>query len=137
MDLSVFKNTAISERLNLQFRAEIFQSAQPREFRHAQRDGIFGTGVNASAGLITTTDHDIPADSIRIETDLLIGAEWRPIAGGYRCTARLGARIAVRITDTMLTISAPKNAGTKPVDVKPDVEPADGDARRPATASFR
>jgi hypothetical protein len=55
VDLSITKNTRISERLNLQFRAEAFNLLNRANFG-APNPIVFGTsGFSASAGLITTT----------------------------------------------------------------------------------
>ena len=41
-DISLFKNIAFTERMHLQFRAEFVQYAEPREFRVAECDRVFG-----------------------------------------------------------------------------------------------
>jgi len=54
VDMSVFKNTAISERLKLQFRAEIFNLLNRANFGTPSATVFSGTTVSASAGLITS-----------------------------------------------------------------------------------
>ena len=55
LDLSVFKNTALSERGTLEFRAEFFNALNRSNFG-VPNTIVFANGtVNASAGLITTT----------------------------------------------------------------------------------
>ena len=55
LDLSVFKNTALSERGTLEFRAEFFNALNRSNFG-IPNTTVFANGtVNASAGLITTT----------------------------------------------------------------------------------
>ena len=47
----------------------VFQRAEPREFRDAERRRYFPTAtISASAGLITTHGHHLAADSIRVKT---------------------------------------------------------------------
>ena len=55
LDLSLFKNTALSEKMNLQFRAESFNLLNRANFG-TPNDIIFASGrYSPSAGLITTT----------------------------------------------------------------------------------
>ncbi len=54
VDMSVFKNTALSERFKLQFRAEIFNLLNRANFGTPNATVFSGTNVSASAGLITT-----------------------------------------------------------------------------------
>jgi hypothetical protein len=54
MDVSLFKNTALSERTSLQFRAEFFNVLNHPNLA-APNETVFSSGsINASAGLITT-----------------------------------------------------------------------------------
>jgi hypothetical protein len=55
IDASVMKNTAISERVNLQFRAEFFNLANRANFGTPNATVFSGTTVSGSAGLITAT----------------------------------------------------------------------------------
>jgi hypothetical protein len=55
VDLSLFKNTAISERTSVQFRAEIFNAFNRVNFGTPNPIVFSGTGVSSSAGLITAT----------------------------------------------------------------------------------
>lgn len=55
MDLSVFKNTAISERVNLQFRAEAFNLLNRANYGTPNAVVFSGAGVNSSAGFISLT----------------------------------------------------------------------------------
>lgn len=55
VDLAVFKNTAISERINLQFRAEAFNLLNRANYGTPNATVFTGTTVNSSAGLITLT----------------------------------------------------------------------------------
>jgi hypothetical protein len=54
VDMSVFKNTALSERLKLQFRAEFFNLLNRANLGTPNATVFSGTSVSASAGLITT-----------------------------------------------------------------------------------
>ena len=54
VDMSVFKNTSLSERFKLQFRAEIFNLLNRANFGTPNATVFSGTSVSASAGLITT-----------------------------------------------------------------------------------
>ncbi len=54
LDLSLLKNTAVSERATLQFRAEFFNVLNRANFGTPNATVFSTTGVNASAGLITT-----------------------------------------------------------------------------------
>jgi hypothetical protein len=54
VDMSVFKNTALSERVKLQFRAEIFNLLNRTNLGTPNATVFSGTSVSASAGLITT-----------------------------------------------------------------------------------
>ena len=53
MDASLFKNTAISERVNLQFRAEFFNIMNHTNLGTPNATVFSGTALSASAGLIT------------------------------------------------------------------------------------
>jgi hypothetical protein len=55
VDLSLLKNTAISERLGLQFRAEFFNALNHTNLAAPNPIVFSGTGFSPSAGLITTT----------------------------------------------------------------------------------
>ena len=54
VDLSVFKNTALSERVNLQFRSEIFNLLNRTNLGTPNATVFSGPAVSPSAGLITT-----------------------------------------------------------------------------------
>jgi hypothetical protein len=54
VDFSVFKNTALSERLKLQFRAEFFNLLNRDNLGTPNATAFTGASINASAGLITT-----------------------------------------------------------------------------------
>jgi len=55
LDLSIFKNTALSEKATLEFRAEFFNALNRSNFG-VPNTTVFSSGsVSASAGLITTT----------------------------------------------------------------------------------
>jgi hypothetical protein len=54
VDMSVFKNTALSERVKLQFRAEFFNLLNRTNLGYPNATVFSGTAVSASAGLITT-----------------------------------------------------------------------------------
>jgi len=55
VDLSLFKNTGITEKTNLQFRAEFFNILNRSNFGPPNTTVFSGTAVSPSAGLITTT----------------------------------------------------------------------------------
>lgn len=55
LDFSVVKNTAISEKTNLQFRAEIFNLFNRANYGPPNSNVFSGTFVSPSAGLISTT----------------------------------------------------------------------------------
>ena len=55
VDLSLFKTTAISERINLQFRAEAFNLLNHANYGTPNATVFSARRVNSSAGLITTT----------------------------------------------------------------------------------
>jgi hypothetical protein len=55
VDFSLFKNTAITERTNLQFRAEFFNLLNRANFGTPNATVFSGTSISPSAGLITTT----------------------------------------------------------------------------------
>jgi len=55
LDLSLFKTTAIAERMKLQFRAEIFNVVNRANFATPNAVVFAGTNFNPSAGLITAT----------------------------------------------------------------------------------
>ena len=55
LDVSAFKNTAITERLALQFRAEFFNLLNRTNFGTPNPIVFSGTNFSSSAGLITTT----------------------------------------------------------------------------------
>jgi hypothetical protein len=54
VDLSAFKNTALSERVNLQFRAEFFNLLNRTNLGTPNATAFSGAFANPSAGLITT-----------------------------------------------------------------------------------
>ncbi len=54
LDVSLFKNTAVSERTTLQFRAEFFNVLNHANFGTPNATVFSGGAINASAGLITT-----------------------------------------------------------------------------------
>ena len=54
-DLSLFKNTGITEKANLQFRAEFFNILNRWNYGPPNTTVFSGTAVSPSAGLITTT----------------------------------------------------------------------------------
>ncbi|HEY7337021.1 MAG TPA: carboxypeptidase regulatory-like domain-containing protein [Bryobacteraceae bacterium] len=54
VDFSVFKNTPISERMNLQFRAELFNLLNRTNLGTPNASVFSGTSISPSAGLITT-----------------------------------------------------------------------------------
>jgi hypothetical protein len=55
VDLSLFKNTGITEKTNLQFRAEFFNILNRSNYGPPNTTVFSGTAVSPSAGLITTT----------------------------------------------------------------------------------
>ena len=55
LDVSLFKNDAITERTAICNSRGVFQCAEPCEFRDAERDVFSGDAINPSAGLITST----------------------------------------------------------------------------------
>ncbi|MBZ5697474.1 MAG: TonB-dependent receptor [Acidobacteriia bacterium] len=55
VDLSLFKNTAVSENVTVQFRAEFFNVFNRSNFGPPNATVFSGTAVSPSAGLITTT----------------------------------------------------------------------------------
>ena len=55
VNLSLFKNTRISERVRLQFRAEFFNSFNRANFGLPNRTTFLGATVNPSAGVVTST----------------------------------------------------------------------------------
>ena len=55
VDTSLFKKLTISERLNLQFRAEAFNVFNHANFSHPQQVVFSGTAISPSAGVITQT----------------------------------------------------------------------------------
>ena len=68
VDLSVMKNTAITERVDLQFRAEFFNALNHTNLGPPNPIVFSGTSVSPSAGLITT----LASDSRRIQLGLKI-----------------------------------------------------------------
>ena len=54
VDFSVFKNIPVSERINLQFRSEIFNLLNRTNLGPPNSTVFSGTSVSPSAGLITT-----------------------------------------------------------------------------------
>ncbi len=55
VDLSLIKNTPLTERVALQFRAEFFNTLNHTNFGPPNSIVFAGTGISPSAGLITTT----------------------------------------------------------------------------------
>ena len=55
VDMSLFKNTGITEKTNLQFRAEVFNILNRANYGVPNTTVFSGTAVSPSAGLITTT----------------------------------------------------------------------------------
>jgi len=55
LDFSLFKNTRISERVELQFRSEFFNVLNHTNFSYPNPIIFLGTGTNPSAGVITST----------------------------------------------------------------------------------
>jgi hypothetical protein len=55
VDLSLFKNTTITERTNLQFRAEVFNVSNRANYGPPNTTVFSGAAISPSAGLITTT----------------------------------------------------------------------------------
>jgi hypothetical protein len=58
VDLSLVKNTAIAEQVDLQFRAEFFNAVNHPNLGTPNSIVFSGAGINPSAGLITTTASD-------------------------------------------------------------------------------
>ena len=54
LDLSLFKNTTITERVGLQFRAEFFNALNHANFGTPNATVFSSGAINPSAGLITT-----------------------------------------------------------------------------------
>ncbi len=54
LDVSLFKDTAVTERTTLQFRAEFFNVLNHANFGTPNSTVFSGGAINASAGLITT-----------------------------------------------------------------------------------
>jgi hypothetical protein len=54
-DLSMLKNTAIDERFNLQFRAELFNILNRANFNTPNLVAFTPSGVSPTAGVITST----------------------------------------------------------------------------------
>jgi hypothetical protein len=55
VDVSLFKNTGITEKTNLQFRAELFNILNRSNYGPINANVFSGSAVSPSAGLITTT----------------------------------------------------------------------------------
>ncbi len=55
VDFSLFKDTAISEKATVQFRAEFFNLLNHSNFGPPNATVFSGTSISPSAGLITTT----------------------------------------------------------------------------------
>jgi len=68
VDLSVLKNTALTEQIGLQFRAEFFNALNHTNLGPPNPIVFSGTSISPSAGLITT----LASDSRRIQFGLKI-----------------------------------------------------------------
>jgi len=55
VDLSIFKNVAITERMNLQFRAEAFNLQNRANFANPNQLVFSGASISSTAGIITAT----------------------------------------------------------------------------------
>jgi hypothetical protein len=70
VDLSVFKNTALAERVNLQFRSEFFNLLNRTNLGTPNATVLSGASINPSAGLIS--GHYAHTDSVWVEADFLV-----------------------------------------------------------------
>ena len=68
MDLSLLKNTSLSERVSMQFRAEFFNAFNHVNLGPPNTTVFSGTTVSPSAGLIST----LATDSRRIQLGVKI-----------------------------------------------------------------
>ena len=55
VDFSVFKNTAVSEKISIQFRAEVFNLLNHANFGLPRPSVFAGNAISSSAGRVTAT----------------------------------------------------------------------------------
>ena len=83
VDFSLFKNTALTESTNLEFRAEFFNMLQSRELWAAEHDRILERDGQRLGGTDHHAGDQSPADSIWTEADFLDSlATTEPRSGG-------------------------------------------------------
>lgn len=71
-DLSFLKNTQLSERTNLQFRAELFNVLNRANFNTPNAVAFTPTGVSPTAGINYQYVDDFASDSVWIEAALVV-----------------------------------------------------------------